>query len=130
MKKTVLLFTFICLCCTFVSAQQKQAVIAVVDSAIYDFGDVKEVDGPVSHVFKIKNKGETPLVITSVNASCGCTTPTWTKEPIAPGKTGDIKATYDVNGRPGPFTKTISVYSNGSTGTYVLTIKGNVIGKS
>jgi hypothetical protein len=113
----------------FASSQQKQAVIVVSDSSLYDFGDVKEADGPVTHVFKVKNSGDAPLVITKVTASCGCTTPDWTKEPIAPGKTGEVKATFDVNGRVGPFTKTISVFSNGSSGSYVLTIKGNVIGK-
>ena len=55
------------------------------------------------------------------------TTPEWTKEPIAPGQTGDIKITYDPKGRPGPFSKTISVYSNGKTGSFILTIRGEVI---
>ena len=60
----------------------------------FDFGTIKEANGNVSHVFKIKNTGDAPLVLTRVIASCGCTTPEWTKEPIAPGKTGDIKITY------------------------------------
>ena len=76
--------------------------------------------------FKIKNTGEAPLVLTRVIASCGCTTPEWTKEPIAPGKTGDIKITYNPKDRPGPFVKTISVYSNGKTGSFILTIRGEV----
>ncbi|MDR1723056.1 MAG: DUF1573 domain-containing protein [Tannerella sp.] len=129
MKRFFLTFAM----CTFfaiaASAQQKEASIAVIDSAVFDFGNINEADGPVTHVFKIKNEGELPLVITKVQASCGCTTPDWTKEPIAPGKTGEVKATYDPTGRPHGFTKTISVYSNGKTGTYILTIKGNVIPK-
>ncbi|MDR1813647.1 MAG: DUF1573 domain-containing protein [Tannerella sp.] len=129
MKRIFLVCAFACMFAAFASSQQKQAVIVVSDSSLYDFGDVKEADGPVTHVFKVKNSGDAPLVITKVTASCGCTTPDWTKEPIAPGKTGEVKATFDVNGRVGPFTKTISVFSNGSSGSYVLTIKGNVIGK-
>ena len=91
-----------------------------------DFGVIKEADGKVSHTFVIKNEGEAPLVVTRVIASCGCTTPEWTKEPIAPGKTGDIKVTYNPAGRPGPFSKSISVYSNGKTGSFLLTIRGEV----
>ncbi|MFA6877071.1 MAG: DUF1573 domain-containing protein, partial [Parabacteroides sp.] len=80
----------------------------------------------VSHVFKIDNTGSAPLVLTRVIASCGCTTPEWTKEPIAPGKSGDVKLIYDPKNRPGPFTKTVSIYSNGKKGSYILTIRGEV----
>ena len=129
MKRILYVFAFILLTAGVVSAQNKEASIAVVGDAVFDFGDIKEADGPATHVFKIKNEGETPLVITKVVASCGCTTPDWTKEPIAKGSTGEIKVTYDPTNRPGAFTKTISVYSNGKTGSYILTIKGQVIPK-
>ena len=129
MKRILYVFAFILLTAGVVSAQNKEASIAVVGDAVCDFGDIKEADGPVTHVFKIKNEGGTPLVITKVVASCGCTTPDWTKEPIAKGGTGEIKVTYDPTSRPGAFTKTISVYSNGKTGSYILTIKGQVIPK-
>ena len=129
MKRILYVFAFILLTASAVSAQKKEASIAVVGNAVFDFGDIKEADGPVTNVFKIKNEGETPLVITKVVASCGCTTPNWTKEPIASGSTGEIKVTYDPTNRPGQFTKTISVYSNGKTGSYVLSIKGQVIPK-
>jgi hypothetical protein len=129
MKRILFVFGVILLMVNIVSAQEKAASISVMDSAVYDFGDINEKDGPVTHSFKVKNDGEMPLVITKVVASCGCTTPDWTKEPIAPGKTGEIKITYDPTGRPGPFTKTISVYSNGKVGSYVLTIRGKVIQK-
>jgi len=127
MKRILFAFALVLLTATVASAQQRGAVIAVVDSALYDFGTVKESNGPVTHVFKVKNEGETALVITKVVASCGCTTPDWTKEPIPAGKTGDIKVTYDPTNRVAPFTKTIQVYSNGSSGTYILTIKGEVV---
>ena len=129
MKRILLAFTLILMIAGTASAQKKEASIAAVDSTVYDFGDIKEADGPVTHTFKITNEGEVALVVTRVVASCGCTTPDWTKEPIASKKTGDIKVTYDPTGRPGAFAKTISVYSNGKSGSFILTIKGNVIPK-
>ena len=110
-----------------VSAQQRGASITVVGEAVYDFGDIKESDGSATHTFIVLNNGELPFKISRIIPSCGCTTPEWTDEPIAPGKTGEIKVTYDTAGRPGPFTRTISVYSAGISGNYVLTIKGEVI---
>lgn len=101
-----------------------------VDKAIHDFGKVNEEAGNISCEFVIKNTGNAPLVISRVTASCGCTTPDWTKSPIAPGATGTVKATYGAKGRPGPFSKTISVYTNAQDGAYMLTIKGDVIPKT
>ena len=124
--KRILFLMIVLLTAGMVSAQQKEASITAAGSAVHDFGDIKESDGSVSHTFTVVNNGELPLVISRAVASCGCTQPEWTKEPIAPGKTGEIKVTFDTSGRPGPFTKTISVYSNGKTGNYVLTIQGNV----
>lgn len=97
------------------------------DELVYNFGNIEESDGLASHAFTIKNTGSGPLVITRITASCGCTQPEWSKTPIAQGKTGDVKVTYNPKGRPGPFYKTISIYSNGNKGSYTLGIKGNVI---
>jgi hypothetical protein len=89
----------------------------------HDFGTIAE--GPAGdYEFAFKNTGKEPLTIESVHASCGCTTPSYSKEPIAPGKTGKIKASYNTVGRPGAFTKSITVTSN--AGTKVLTIRGTV----
>lgn len=111
---------------TLVQAQTPQAKIAF-DTTQYDFGEILEVDGPVSHDFMFTNNGTLPLVISKVQPSCGCTTPEWTKEPIVPMNIGLIKVTYNPKNRPGPFSKTISVYSNAETPTVVLHIKGNVL---
>ena len=132
MKRILYVFTLMLLTAGVMSAptQKKGAIITVVDNAIvHDFGKIKEADGAVSHTFKIKNEGDEPLVITRSGASCGCTTPSSIKEPIAPGKTGELTVKFDPTGRPGPFTKTISVYSNGKTGSFILTIKGDVTAK-
>ena len=92
----------------------------------YDFGTV--VEGPqVTHDFKFKNEGKEPLILSNVHASCGCTVPTWPKEPILPGKESVISATYNTSGRPGAFTKTITVESNSGEASKVVTIRGEVI---
>lgn len=124
MKQIVFIFMSLLLMTGGAFAQNK-AVIAA-ESATHDFGAIQEDNGTVTHTFKVSNQGDMPLVITRVIASCGCTTPEWTKEPIAPGKDGEVKITFDPKGRPGPFAKTISVYSNGKTGSFVLTIRGEV----
>lgn len=129
MKQIIFIFMAILLATGMVYAQnnkEKGEAVISAEKTSHDFGTIKEADGDVSHTFTIKNAGEAPLVLTRVIASCGCTTPEWTKEPIAPGKTGDIKITYNPKDRPGPFVKTISVYSNGKTGSFILTIRGNV----
>ena len=92
----------------------------------YDFGTV--VEGPqITHDFKIKNEGKEPLILSNVRASCGCTVPTWPKEPILPGKESVISATYNTSGRPGHFAKTITIESNAAGGNKVVTITGDVI---
>ncbi|MCD7914941.1 MAG: DUF1573 domain-containing protein [Tannerellaceae bacterium] len=107
--------------------QAQEAAVISCEEAIYDFGTIVESDGLTSHTFVIKNTGDAALVITRVTASCGCTTPEWTKIPIEPGTTGDVRITYDPKGRPGPFRKKIAVYSNGKKGAFSLTIKGTVV---
>lgn len=95
----------------------------------YDFGKVKEESGKVTYVFNFTNTGNAPLVISNVQASCGCTTPTWTKEPVEAKKKGTISVTYNTTGRPGVFTKTITVFNNAGENV-ILTIKGEVIPKA
>jgi len=90
---------------------------------VHDFGTVQE--GPdATCEFTFKNTGNEPIIIQKAQPSCGCTVPSFSKEPVAPGATGTINVAYHTKGKPNPFTKTISVVSN--AGTKVLTIKGNV----
>jgi len=92
----------------------------------YNFGEVTE--GPqVTHEFKFTNNGKEPLVLANVKASCGCTTPSWPKDPILPGKEGTILVTFNTQGRPGNFTKTITITSNAATASKIITIKGTVV---
>jgi len=96
------------------------------DSLVIDYGVIsKGADG--ERVFRFKNTGKDPIIITDVTAQCGCTLPEWTKEPVLPKKTGEIKVKYDTN-RIGYFNKTISVKSNKNPDVpIVLTIKGEVL---
>lgn len=91
-----------------------------------DYGKVK-VGSDGVRVFEFTNTGKAPLVITNVSSSCGCTVPSWTKDPIAPGAKGKIEVKYDTN-RVGPISKTVTVTSNAKQNPVKgLRIKGEVI---
>jgi len=114
-------------CLVFSLAAMCQKPVISFDTKEHDFGKINEKDGSVTYVFDFTNKGNAPLVVSRVQASCGCTTPTWTKAPIEAGKKGAITVTYNTSNRPGMFTKTITVYSNDALEQTVLIIKGEVI---
>ncbi len=92
----------------------------------YDFGTIKQGD-IVDHVFKFKNVGTKPLVISNIGVSCGCTTPDWTKEPVAPGKTGTLSAKFNSAGKMGMQTKVLTIESNSAAGASTATLTGNVV---
>ena len=94
----------------------------------YDFGTIREEKGPVSHTFEFVNTGDAPLLILNASASCGCTRPDYPRNPVKPGKSDKIKVTYNPKGRPGEFTKTVTVRTNikGKDKKVTLKIKGNV----
>jgi len=122
MKKTTLLFAI-----TFLYAQLafSQAIINF-EKTYHDFGELQEGEA-ASYSFDVTNTGSTPLFISKVQPSCGCTTPDWTKEPIAPGTKGKVTASYGTQGRPGSFNKSITVYSNDpEKPTLTIFIKGFV----
>lgn len=93
----------------------------------HDFGKFKEEAGRQTFDFTVTNSGNTPLIIQNIVASCGCTLPEWSRQPIPPGGKGTIKAIYDPRNRPGAFNKTLTVYTNGKPEVTVLTLKGEVI---
>ncbi|MDR0941834.1 MAG: DUF1573 domain-containing protein [Bacteroidales bacterium] len=96
------------------------------DSLVIDYGVIQKGSSGET-VFRFKNVGKEPIILTDVSAACGCTTPDWTKDPILPKKTGEIRVKYDTN-RMGYFNKTISIKSNKNPDTpIVLTIKGEVV---
>jgi hypothetical protein len=108
---------------TVVAVEEK----VIVDKTEHNFGTVKKEGGNVSAVFTITNRTKIPVLLSEVRASCGCTTPDWTKGPIEPGKTGTVTATYNPTG-VGPFEKsvTINVSEGDKTEMIVVKIKGTV----
>lgn len=94
------------------------------DKEVHDFGVITQ-NNPATYTFTFKNTGKEPLIITQAAASCGCTTPEWTKEPIMPGKKGFVKATYNAASM-GSFNKAVTVMSNAKKSTVTLYIKGEV----
>ena len=94
------------------------------ETLVHDYGTIaKGSDGTCEFVFT--NMGQTPLIVNKAQASCGCTVPEWTREPVQPGKTGTIKVKYNTN-IVNAFTKTVTVTSNAKNSPVVLTIKGTV----
>lgn len=123
MKKLIAIALFI-FAGTALQAQNQVAKIEF-KSEVIDYGEIqKGADG--IRVFEFTNTGNAPLVITDVTSSCGCTIPEKPKDPILPGKTGEIKVKYDTN-RVGPIRKTITVYSNADVPAKSIKIKGTVL---
>ncbi len=127
MKNFILgLLAFVCV--VNLSAQQQKPAFSF-ESTLHDFGKIKEQDGKVSYQFDFTNTGSQPLVIHNVRASCGCTSPEWSRQPIPPGGKGYVKATFNPANRPGNFNKTITVTANTEQANTVLRITGNVEAK-
>ena len=99
------------------------------EKTTHDYGRIAEEVGQAVCEFEFTNTGTKPLIINRVAASCGCTTPKYTKEPILPGKKGVITVAYTTTNRVGSFSKTIRVFSNAQDGAEVLMIKGEVLPK-
>ncbi len=124
--KQLITILFIGLISLSVSAQ-KTAKIEFKSDTI-DYGTIEKGSDGV-RVFEFTNTGDAPLIISDAKSSCGCTVPKWSKEPIMPGKTGEIQVKYDTK-RVNPIRKTITVLSNADTPTVALKIKGLVVDSS
>lgn len=130
MKKLIAaLFVLSFLASLFNSQAQQAGPTIAFESKVHDFGNIKEEAGLATYDFKFKNTGNQPLIINRVTASCGCTSPTWTREPVPPGGDGKIQVAYNPKNRPNKFNKSITVYSNASQKVVALRITGNVIPK-
>lgn len=97
------------------------------DKTTHEFGTLEQ-GKPTTATFTFTNTGKAPLLLTQVQGSCGCTATDYTKEAVAPGKTGYIKATYNA-ANAGPFHKTVTVTANTEGGPVTLVIKGEVKAK-
>lgn len=110
---------------TLAAAQSSEPLIF--REKVYDFGEVMEAKGSADHEFVFTNGSGRPVKILKVTTSCGCTTPGWSKEPVMPGKTGFVKASFDPKGRPGFFNKTLTILTDLDANPVVLQIKGTVL---
>jgi hypothetical protein len=125
MKKIVLVL-FVGLLGFGLTAQETEAKIEFKTETI-DYGVIEKGSDGI-RVFEFTNTGNAPLIISKVSSSCGCTIPNWSKDPVLPGKTGEIQVKYDTN-RVNPIRKAITVISNADTPTKILKITGEVKAK-
>ncbi|MCE1199878.1 MAG: DUF1573 domain-containing protein [Marinilabiliales bacterium] len=130
MKYLFRLFAIALLVSVVLHAGAQTATELSFESLDHDFGKIREEGGAATYNFSFKNIGKVPLVISNVSASCGCTTPEWSHEPVLPGKTGFIKVSYNPLNRPGGFNKTVSMVANIPNGVQILKISGEVIPKA
>jgi hypothetical protein len=109
-------------------AQQNGANM-VFQKSSHNFGNIQESAGKVNANIMFTNTGSLPLVISNIESSCGCTYPTWTKEPVLPGMKGYVNIIFDPADRPGKFEKTVTVFSNSVNNPVVIKISGNVVAR-
>lgn len=125
MKHLISLAVAFTLFCNILSADPPPASSKIkFDNVEHDFGNLPQ-GKPVTYEFTFTNKGDDPIILEDVKASCGCTTPTWTKEPVLPSKKGSVKAQYNM-AREGAFRKSITVTTKDGE-TITLYISGNAI---
>jgi Protein of unknown function (DUF1573) len=130
MKKSVFTFIALLFVAAAATAQSTQSPAKSTTAMIqwekteHDFRTIPQ-NAPVTAVFKFKNMGKVPLVISNAFGSCGCAVPTWPRDPIAPGETAEIKAVFNA-AYPGPFNKTVTIYANVENGSSTVSIKGSV----
>lgn len=112
------------LTCIGASAQEKIKDGLEIDKFVHNFGDILLDSGPVSCTFTLKNTGDKPVVIYNVTSTCGCTDVDWTKEPVLPGKTGKVSATYSNDEGPYPFDKSLTMYLSDNKKPVILKMRG------
>ena len=124
--KKLFVMTMLLMCGLTATFAQKPAEIKF-DKLTHDFGTFSEKEPVVTCIFTYTNVGELPLVINQAVASCGCTVPEYTKDPVKPGEKGEIKITYNGTGKfPGHFKKSITIRTNGETEMTRLYIEGEM----
>lgn len=130
MSKTILLFAVIAFNALTATAQvntkndSANMPVITFESEVIDYGTIAHMSNG-DRVFKFKNTGKEPLIITEITRTCGCTVPTVPKDPIKPGESGVIKVNYDTK-RVGQFEKGMTIISNARNQNKVIKIKGTV----
>ena len=131
MKKLGILFSLFAFALVFQATAQEQASGAVITfkEKSVDFGDIVQ-GAKVEHTFVLTNSGTAPLVISNVAATCGCTVPSWPKEPVAPGKSAEIKVSFNSTGKMGKQNSVVRIYSNASEPIEKVSLISNVLPKT
>ncbi|MBY0245702.1 MAG: DUF1573 domain-containing protein [Sphingobacteriaceae bacterium] len=126
MKKVFLLFAFFSFFTVVTKAQTASTADFKFENETHNFGKIL-LGKPVTHNFTFTNVGEEPLILTNVQASCGCTVPEFTKVPVKKGEKGSIKVTFNAAAGPAPFSKSLTITSNAKTPMKIIYIKGETI---
>ena len=130
MKKLAILFSLFAFALVFhVNAQEASGAAITFKEKSIDFGDITQGD-KVSHTFELTNSGKAPLIISNVAATCGCTVPSWPKEPIAPGASAEIKVSFNSAGKMGKQNSVVRIYSNASEPIEKISLISNVLPKT
>jgi len=126
MKRFIISALLLCLPLVYLSAQNvATGPVISFEKLTHDFGQIKQ-GTPVSFEFVFTNTGKEPLLLSEPRSSCGCTVPSYPKEPIMPGQKKSIKITFDAE-KSGDFSKQVNVLSNAENSPVVIVIKGNVM---
>ena len=96
------------------------------DKVNFDFGDVVQGE-KIEHVFEFRNVGRTPLILSNILSTCGCTVPEWSKEPVPHDSTGIVKVIFDSSSKIGRQNKVVTIRSNSKEGDFRLRISGMVL---
>ncbi|MEQ8416341.1 MAG: DUF1573 domain-containing protein [Imperialibacter sp.] len=110
------------------AAAEKKGPEIKFEESTHDFGDITQGD-KVEYVFAFANKGTEPLILSRVLTTCGCTAPSWPKEPIAPGEKGEVKVSFNSTGKMGMQNKVITIISNATNSSERISITTNVLPK-
>ena len=133
MKRLLILLCVTLMTSSFVFSQNKakadvkknpNAAVITFDKVIHDYGVINKGDNGKCE-FRFTNTGKEPLILSRPRSNCGCTVPSWPREPILPGKSEEITVVYDTK-RFGPINKSVTVFSNAKNNAVVLRIKGTV----
>ncbi|WP_425638211.1 DUF1573 domain-containing protein [Algoriphagus yeomjeoni] len=130
MKKLGILLTVFVMAIAFnANAQEQSGAVLTFKEKSIDFGDITQGD-KVEHTFELTNTGSTPLIISNVAVTCGCTATSWPKEPIAPGKSSEIKVSFNSAGKMGKQNSVVRIYSNASEPIEKVSLISNVLPKT
>jgi hypothetical protein len=135
MRKPFVLLFLVVFAVTAIAQEAKSTAAKVTgpvltfEKSTHDFGDIYQGDN-VEHVFKFTNTGNEPLIISNIQVTCGCTAPSWPKNPIPPGGKGEIKIGFNSAGKMGRQNKTVTVVSNAVNEDNLISFVTNILAKN